>query len=103
MARRRAANNTAAQLAFEVELWSAADLLRANIESAKCKHVVLCLIFLKHVSDAFEERRTQLVKLEDLHQRGSNKRSPTNASKCLARFCAREGERTRIPTSTLRF
>lgn len=47
---------------LETDLWAAADLLRGNIESAEYKHVVLGLIFLKYVSDAFEERRAELVK-----------------------------------------
>jgi type I restriction enzyme M protein len=56
VARRRAAaanNNTTDYLDFEAELWAAADLLRGNLESAEYKHVVLGLIFLKYVSDAF--------------------------------------------------
>src|SRR5262249_7993383 len=68
VARRRAAannNHTTAHLSFETELWSAADLLRGNIESAEYKHVVLGLIFLKYVSDAFEERRAQLQKEQE--------------------------------------
>lgn len=42
---------------LEVVLWSAADKMRGNLESAEYKHVVLGLVFLKYVSDAFEERR----------------------------------------------
>ncbi|MCL7751442.1 type I restriction-modification system subunit M [Guyparkeria hydrothermalis] len=42
------------------KLWSAADKLRANLDAANYKHVVLGLIFLKYVSDAFEERQRQL-------------------------------------------
>jgi hypothetical protein len=50
--RRTAANNnhTTTHLDFEAELWSAADLLRGNIESAEYKHVVLGLIFLKYAA-----------------------------------------------------
>ena len=58
MARKaQTSNGSAASLGFEAELWAAADLLRGNIESSEYKHVVLGLIFLKYVSDAFEERR----------------------------------------------
>jgi type I restriction enzyme M protein len=60
-ARTSAANNSTANLGFEAELW-ATDTLRGNIESAEYKHVVLGLLFLKHVSDAFEERHAELVK-----------------------------------------
>lgn len=44
-------------LGFEDKLWNAADLLRNNMDPAEYKHVVLGLIFLKYISDAFEERR----------------------------------------------
>ena len=60
-ARQQPAANSTANLGFEAELWAAADLLRGNIESAEYKHVVLGLIFLKYVSDAFEERRAHLL------------------------------------------
>ncbi len=45
---------------YEAELWEMADALRGNMDAAEYKHVVLGLIFLKYVSDAFEETRTQL-------------------------------------------
>lgn len=45
------------------KLWKAADKLRSNLDAANYKHVVLGLIFLKYVSDAFEERQEQLLKL----------------------------------------
>lgn len=46
---------------LEKTLWKAADKLRKNIDAAEYKHVVLGLIFLKYISDAFE---TQFAKLE---------------------------------------
>ena len=45
---------------LDKKLWSAADKLRNNLDAAVYKHVVLGLIFLKYVSDAFEERRQEL-------------------------------------------
>ena len=45
------------------KLWKAADRLRSNLDAANYKHVVLGLIFLKYVSDAFEERQNELRKL----------------------------------------
>ncbi len=51
-------------LGFERTLWQAADKLRNNMDAAEYKHVVLGLIFLKYISDAFEERHTQLVAQE---------------------------------------
>lgn len=45
------------------KLWKAADKLRANLDAANYKHVVLGLIFLKYVSDSFEERQDELLEL----------------------------------------
>lgn len=42
------------------KLWEAADKLRKNIDAAEYKHVVLGLIFLKYISDAFEELHKKL-------------------------------------------
>src|SRR5271157_110055 len=50
-------NGNGANLGFEAKLWAAADKLRNNMDAAEYKHVVLGLIFLKYISDAFEERR----------------------------------------------
>jgi len=52
--------NNGANLGFESELWRAADTLRSNMDAAEYKHVVLGLIFLKYISDAFEEQRAKL-------------------------------------------
>jgi type I restriction enzyme M protein len=54
--------NNGATLGFEATLWAAADKLRNNMDAAEYKHVVLGLIFLKYISDAFEERHAQLLK-----------------------------------------
>jgi hypothetical protein len=54
-------NDSAANLGFEAKLWLAADKLRNNMDAAEYKHVVLGLIFLKYISDTFEEQRTKLV------------------------------------------
>jgi type I restriction enzyme M protein len=45
---------------FEQKLWKAADKLRKNIDAAEYKHIVLGLIFLKYISDAFEELHQKL-------------------------------------------
>ena len=52
--------NHTATLGFEAQLWQAADALRGLMDAADYKHVVLGLIFLKYISDAFEECRAQL-------------------------------------------
>jgi len=54
-------NDSAANLGFEAKLWLAADKLRNNMDAAEYKHVVLGLIFIKYISDAFEEMRTKLL------------------------------------------
>jgi len=46
--------------AFEAKLWAAADALRNNMDAAEYKHVVLGLIFLKYISDAFEAKHAEL-------------------------------------------
>jgi type I restriction enzyme M protein len=49
-----------ANLGFEQTLWQAADKLRGNMDASDYKHIVLGLIFLKYISDAFEERHSVL-------------------------------------------
>jgi type I restriction-modification system DNA methylase subunit len=51
-----------ANLGFEQKLWLAADKLRSNMDAAEYKHVVLGLIFLKYISDAFTEVHEKLEK-----------------------------------------
>ena len=47
-------------LSFTAKLWQTADKLRNNMDAAEYKHVVLGLIFLKYISDAFEEKHEVL-------------------------------------------
>jgi HsdM N-terminal domain len=49
--------STGANLGFEEKLWAAADKLRGHIDAAEYKHVVLGLVFLKYISDAFQAFR----------------------------------------------
>ena len=53
--------NIGANLGFEDKLWAAADKLRGNMDAAEYKHVVLGLIFLKYISDAFLEKHDWLI------------------------------------------
>lgn len=46
---------------FEKQLWAAADKLRGSMDASEYKHVVLGLIFLKYISDRFEDRYNELV------------------------------------------
>jgi type I restriction enzyme M protein len=63
-AKKKAAKKKAAkkpEKSFEESLWDTATKLRGSVESSEYKHVVLSLIFLKFVSDKFEQRRAELV------------------------------------------
>ena len=55
------ASPNGANLGFEAQLFLAADKLRKNLEPSDYKHVALGLIFLKHISNAFEARRAELL------------------------------------------
>jgi type I restriction enzyme M protein len=53
--------NEGATVGYEAQLWQMADALRGSMDAAEYKHVVLGLIFLKYISDAFEEQHAKLV------------------------------------------
>ena len=50
-----------ANIGYEAQLWLMADALRGSMDAGEYKHVVLGLIFLKYISDAFEEQHTKLL------------------------------------------
>ncbi len=54
------ATSNGANVGYEAELWRMADALRGSMDAAEYKHVVLGLIFLKYISDAFEELHAKL-------------------------------------------
>ena len=54
-------NSNGANLGYEAKLWQMADALRNNMDAAEYKHVVLGLIFLKYISDAFEAKHAELA------------------------------------------
>ena len=58
------ADNTA-NIGFEKQIWDAACVLRGNIDASEYKSVVLGLIFLKYISDRFDEKYQQLVEEGD--------------------------------------
>jgi len=62
-----------ATLGFEAQLWATADALRGRLDAAEYKHVVLGLIFLKYISDAFEEHR---ARLEAEREQGADPEDP---------------------------
>ena len=58
------AKDNGATTGYESELWAMADALRGSMDASEYKHVALGLIFLKYISDAFEAKRTGLLKEE---------------------------------------
>lgn len=54
-----------ADIGFEQKIWEAADILRGNMDAGEYKHVVLGLIFLKYISDKFDERYQELLDDDD--------------------------------------
>ena len=68
-------SDSTANLGFEAKLWLTADKLRNNMDAAEYKHVVLGLIFLKYISDTFEEHRAKLLKGQGDYE-GANPEDP---------------------------
>jgi type I restriction enzyme M protein len=60
-AKEKSKSSSTATIGFEATLWQAADKLRNNMDAAEYKHVVLGLIFLKYISDSFEELHGKLL------------------------------------------
>lgn len=60
----KAKNKAFKPLKLEATLWAAADKLRGHMDPSEYKHVVLGLVFLKYISDAFEERHHELIEEE---------------------------------------
>ena len=77
MARARSSktSDNSANIGFEQKLWLAADKLRSNMDAAEYKHVVLGLIFLKYISDSFEEHHAKLLAGEGEYA-GANPEDP---------------------------
>jgi len=65
--------NNGANVGYEAQLWQMADALRGSMDAAEYKHVVLGLIFLKYISDAFEEHH---AKLEAEKEQGADPEDP---------------------------
>lgn len=65
--------NDGATVGYEAHLWQMADALRGSMDAAEYKHVVLGLIFLKYISDAFEE---QYARLETERAQGADTEDP---------------------------
>ena len=57
--------NNSSEIGFEKQIWAAADELRGSMDAAEYKHIVLGLIFLKYLSDKFEEKYNELLEEGD--------------------------------------
>src|SRR5204862_1824183 len=68
-------DSNSTNIGFEQKLWLAADKLRSNMDAAEYKHVVLSLIFLKYISDSFEEHHAKLIAGE-VEYTGANPEDP---------------------------
>ena len=75
----KSSGNSSANIGFEQKLWLAADKLRSNMDAAEYKHVVLGLIFLKYISDSFEEHHAKLLAGEGEYA-GANPEDPDEYS-----------------------
>jgi len=53
---KQAKSGNGANRGFEEKLWASADKMRGHTDAGEYKHVALGLIFLKYISDAFQER-----------------------------------------------
>ncbi|OGA46790.1 MAG: hypothetical protein A3G24_22720 [Betaproteobacteria bacterium RIFCSPLOWO2_12_FULL_62_13] len=69
----QSAKANGANVGYEAELWKMADALRGSMDAAEYKHVVLGLIFLKYISDAFEELH---ARLEGEKEQGADPEDP---------------------------
>ena len=58
------AEKNTANIGFEKQIWDAACVLRGNMDASEYKNVVLGLIFLKYISDRFDENTRNLLKKE---------------------------------------
>ncbi len=76
------AAKTVQPLGFEAKLWQAADALRNSMDPAEYKHVALGLIFLKYISDSFDERRSAL--------------KAATFERSSALYCATDDDRRRV-------
>ena len=66
-------NGNGANIGYEAQLWQMADALRGSMDSGEYKHVTLGLLFLKYISDAFEE---QHARLEGEKKQGADPEDP---------------------------
>ena len=61
MAKKQSAAKGTTSIGFEDKIWKAADILRGSLSASQYKNVVLGLIFLKYISDQFEQKYKELL------------------------------------------
>jgi type I restriction enzyme M protein len=71
---------------LEQKLWKAADKLRKNIDAAEYKHIVLGLVFLKYISDSFEQLHEKLVAGEG-NTRGLTRKTQMSTKRRMCFLC----------------
>jgi len=90
--------DTGVNLDFEAKLWAAVDALRTNMDAAEYKHVVLGLIFLKYISDAFEE---QHAKLETERNQGADPEDPDEYRAVNIFWVPKEARRSHLKANAM--
>lgn len=77
------AEKNTADIGFEKQIWNAACVLRGNMDASEYKGVVLGLIFLKYISDRFEDKYNQLVADGDGFEEDRDEYTSEGISLCL--------------------
>ena len=90
-------NNNGANLGFENRMWAAADKLRGHMDSSEYKHVVLGLIFLKYISDAFQAKYKQLEATKDTEYTDPEDRIEADLVDCMIALPGQLFYTTQIP------
>ena len=86
-----------ADVGFEKQIWNAADVLRGSMDAAEYKHVVLGLIFLKYISDRFEAKYQELVRVEELcEMTASVYKNPQSYEDLLTEFGIADKKKTLV-------
>ena len=62
------AEKNTAYIGFEETIWNAACVLRGNMDASEYKNVILGLIFLKYISDSFEEKYQHYMNLIETYE-----------------------------------
>lgn len=89
------AEKNTANIGFEKQIWDAACVLRGNMDASEYKNVVLGLIFLKYISDRFDEKYQELVEEGDGFEEDIDEY--TSEGMQYPKLCGYGEETTRMP------